>query len=71
VTIRFLEIAEIELDQAIHWYGAHAPGLGDAFLIDVLSTADRISRFPNAWHPPGEGLPLSPQPVPVRTDLHH
>jgi len=25
VTLRFLEIAEIELDQAIHWYGAQAP----------------------------------------------
>jgi hypothetical protein len=33
VTVRFLEIAEIELDQAIHWYGAQAPGLGNAFLI--------------------------------------
>ena len=56
MTIRFLEIAETELDQAIHWYGAQAPGLGDAFLIDVLSTADRISRFPNAWHPLGDGI---------------
>jgi hypothetical protein len=37
VTIRFLEIAEIELDQAVHWYGAQAPGLGEAFLIEVLS----------------------------------
>jgi len=26
VTVRFLEIAEIELDQAVHWYGAQAPG---------------------------------------------
>jgi hypothetical protein len=32
-----LRFAEIELDQAIHWYGAQAPGLGDAFLIEVLS----------------------------------
>jgi plasmid stabilization system protein ParE len=56
VTIRFLEIAEIELDQAIHWYGAQAPGLGDAFLIEVLSAADRIVRFPEAWHPLGEGV---------------
>jgi toxin ParE2 len=56
VTIRFLEIAEIELDQAIHWYGAQAAGLGDAFLIEVLSAADRIVRFPEAWHPLGEGV---------------
>ena len=55
MTVRFLEIAEIELDQAIHWYGAQAPGLGDAFLIEVLATADRITRFPEAWHPLAEG----------------
>jgi len=36
VTVRFLEIAEIELDQAIQWYGAQTLGLGRAFLIEVL-----------------------------------
>jgi plasmid stabilization system protein ParE len=56
VTVRFLEIAEMELDQAIHWYGAQAPGLDNAFLIEVLSAADRISRFPDAWHSLGEGV---------------
>jgi plasmid stabilization system protein ParE len=56
VTVRFLEIAEIELDQAIHWYGAQAPGLGNAFLIEVLSAADRMARFPEAWQPLGEGI---------------
>jgi hypothetical protein len=34
--VRFLEIAEIEVDQAIHWYEAQAAGLGHAFLIEVL-----------------------------------
>jgi len=33
VTVRFLDIAEIELDEAIDWYKEQAPGLGDAFLI--------------------------------------
>jgi plasmid stabilization system protein ParE len=56
VTVRFLEIAEIELDQAIRWYGAQAPGLGDAFLIEVLATADRIARFPESWHPLDEDV---------------
>jgi hypothetical protein len=43
VKVRFLEIAEIELDQAIHWYRAQAPGLDNAFLVEVLSrqTASR------------------------------
>jgi plasmid stabilization system protein ParE len=54
--VRFLEIAETELDQAIHWYGEQAPGLGHAFLIEVLSAADRIARFPEAWQPLGEGI---------------
>jgi plasmid stabilization system protein ParE len=56
VTVRFLEIAEDELDQAVHWYAAQAPGLGNAFFIEVLSAADRVSRFPEAWHPLGGGI---------------
>ena len=56
MTVRFLEVAEIELDQAVRWYGAQAPGLGNAFLIEVLSTVDRIVRFPEGWHPLGEGV---------------
>ena len=56
MTVRFLEIAEIELDEAIQWYGAQTPGLGRAFLIEVLAAADRIARFPEAWHPLGEGV---------------
>ena len=56
MTVRFLEIAEIELDQAINWYESQAPGLGNAFLIEVLSAADRIRRFPEAWHPLDEGV---------------
>ena len=56
MTVRFLEIAEIELDEAIDWYRAQAPGLGDAFLIEVLATADRIARFSQAWQPLGEGI---------------
>jgi hypothetical protein len=49
--VRFLEVAEIELDQGVRWYEAQAPGLGDAFLIEVLAAADRISRYPEAWQP--------------------
>jgi hypothetical protein len=56
VTVRFLEVAEIELDDAIRWYGAQAPGLGDAFLIEVMTAADRVERHPEAWHPLEQGL---------------
>jgi plasmid stabilization system protein ParE len=56
VKVRFLDVAEIELDDAIRWYQAQAPGLGDAFLIEVVTAADRIARHPQAWHPLGEGI---------------
>lgn len=70
MTVRFLEIAEIELDEAIDWYRAQAPGLGDAFLIEVLATADRIARFPQAWQPLGEGIHRCRLRVSLRIDLH-
>jgi toxin ParE2 len=49
--INFLEIAQIELDEAIEYYNHEAPGLGDAFLTEVLNAIDRIGEFPEAWHP--------------------
>jgi len=32
--IRFLEIAQIELDEAIEYYNYETPGLGEAFLAE-------------------------------------
>ena len=49
--INFLEIAQIELDDAIEYYNFELPGLGDAFLTEVLNALDRIGEFPEAWHP--------------------
>jgi hypothetical protein len=49
VTVRLLDIAEIELDHAIRWYESLAPGLGDAFLIEVV-------RYPEAWQSLDEGV---------------
>ena len=49
--IRFLEIAQIELDEAVAYYDYESPGLGKKFLQEVLDTLDRIGRFPRAWHP--------------------
>ena len=51
MTVRFLQIAEIELDEAMQWYESQAPGLGEAFLIEVLSAVHRILLYPEAWHP--------------------
>ena len=49
--IRFLEIAQIELDEAITYYNYELVGLGDAFLTEVLKALDRIGDYPKAWHP--------------------
>jgi len=49
--IRFLETARIELDDAIEYYNYEVPGLGDAFLTEVLSALDRIGKYPEAWQP--------------------
>jgi hypothetical protein len=46
--IRFLEVAQVELDDAIEYYNYEAPGLGNEFLAEVLNALDRIGKFPEA-----------------------
>ncbi|MBN2383494.1 type II toxin-antitoxin system RelE/ParE family toxin [bacterium] len=48
--INFLEIARIELDDAVEYFNCELLGLGDAFLAEVLSALHRIGVFPEAWH---------------------
>jgi hypothetical protein len=40
--INFLEIAQIELDDAVEFYNYEFFGLGDAFLAEVLNALNRI-----------------------------
>lgn len=54
MTVRVLEVAQQELDEAIAYYNGQGPGLGDAFLLEAVAAIDRIRRFPQAWHPLGE-----------------
>ena len=56
MTVRFLEVAQGELDEAIAYYNSQAPGLGDAYLLEALAAIERIRRFPDAWQPLGEQL---------------
>ncbi|PIX20836.1 MAG: plasmid stabilization protein, partial [Deltaproteobacteria bacterium CG_4_8_14_3_um_filter_51_11] len=51
MNISFLEIAQIELEDAIAFYNREASGLGEAFLTEVLYALDRIRMLPEAWHP--------------------
>jgi toxin ParE2 len=48
---RFLDVAQQELDESVEYYNSESPGLGDQFLLEVLSSLQRISQFPEAWHP--------------------
>ena len=47
--IRFLKIAQIELDATVKYYNDERPGLGYEFLWEVFSAIDRIEKFPEAW----------------------
>lgn len=51
MSVRLLEPAQSELEEAITWYAGQAPGLGDAFLIETLKSIQLIEKFPQAWHP--------------------
>jgi toxin ParE2 len=51
VKTRLLEIAQIELDEAVSYYDSESAGLGKVFLLEVLSALERIRQYPNAWHP--------------------
>ena len=54
MSIRLLEPAQIELDEAIAWYASQAPGLGDAFLVEILKAFRLIEQYAQAWHPLSE-----------------
>ncbi|MEY4028458.1 MAG: hypothetical protein RLZZ329_2178 [Pseudomonadota bacterium] len=51
MSVRLLPAAQVELDEAIHWYAQQAPGLGDSFLVEFLRTLQLIERHPTGWHP--------------------
>lgn len=43
MSIRLLDAAETELDEAIAYYNALTALLGETFLIEVLRTIDRVA----------------------------
>lgn len=51
MNVRLLATAQAELDEAIDWYAAQAPGLGDGFLVEVLRSIQLIQHHPDGWHP--------------------
>jgi hypothetical protein len=49
--IKFLDEAQLELDEAIDFYNNESDGLGSVFLQEVLNAIKRITNHPDAWHP--------------------
>ncbi len=43
--IKFLEVARMELDEAVEYYNAEMQGLGEAFLAEVISALERIGSL--------------------------
>jgi toxin ParE2 len=56
VTIRFLKAAQTELDEAVDWYRAGSPELGDAFMVEAIRVLRLIEIYPQAWHPMAENI---------------
>jgi toxin ParE2 len=48
--IRFLEVAQKELDEAIDYYNYELSGLGKVLLSEALNALDRIVKHPETWH---------------------
>jgi plasmid stabilization system protein ParE len=48
--VRFLEVAQKELDEAVEYYNHESIGLGDQFLLEVLDCLQRVKQFPEAGH---------------------
>jgi plasmid stabilization system protein ParE len=51
MNISLLPDAQDELDEAVRWYEAQVPGLGERFLTEAVHAFGLIRRFPLAWHP--------------------
>jgi hypothetical protein len=49
MTIRFIEPALIELDDAVAYYNEQVPGLGGRFFNSILYTIELIKKFPESW----------------------
>lgn len=56
MNVRLLAPAAAEVDEAVAWYDAQAPGLGRRFIDEMVTARKRIAERPYAWHPLGDGV---------------
>jgi len=47
--VRILEVALVELEDAVDFYNGECPGLGYEFADEVFNTIARVSRNPMSW----------------------
>ena len=47
--VRFLKVAQTELDESYDYYEAQIEGLGHAFIAEIITTVKRIKNNPKAW----------------------
>lgn len=47
--VRLLLPAQYELEEAIEYYNAELPELGNAFLLEALAVIERIRQYPEGW----------------------
>lgn len=50
MNVRFLSIAELELDEAVADYEEKEIGLGLRFLLEIRNSVERIVAYPEAWN---------------------
>jgi plasmid stabilization system protein ParE len=56
MSVKFLKVAQQELDDAFNWYEDQLQGLGFAFLDEIDKCVRRISAYPLSCSEIGEGL---------------
>ena len=56
MNIRFIELAQNELDDAFDWYEMEQSGLGRRFLAEIQSALKRITAFPGSCSVIAPGL---------------
>ena len=57
--ILFEPEARMEFDEAIDWYDAQNPGLGDRFEAEINATLDRIVKNPERFRPVSRNLRIA------------
>jgi toxin ParE2 len=54
--VRFLPPARRELTDAVSYYNAQRPRLGDEFRDEIWESIKRVQQFPDAWHPLSDAI---------------